>query len=320
MVIAKLYNENCTLFFEYDDPNDSTINNYERRKKICDDINKFNCQNSDKNTLQIDPESFAKWLGWGQSDNREIETAINMDGSETILSETITGKELVLYFPICDTCDCWTSIFKCIFSDCCNNTTMYLEWLDDCDQWMKVEFRHNGMSEITDKDDSGCGYFNFNLREVRDQYIQKSDVYTETTTKIIKLETRTVCEDCINDCYTIDIYNDNVTTRYCINSNKDKIVFRPLENMSEFILIWNNSSYTIPLSLEEGDIIEIEKGQMLLNGNLYMNLSDLGINVSGNTTSNGLDCMAIQTLNTQGVIGVIRWNDVLRCEEELWTI
>jgi hypothetical protein len=313
MIIAKLYNENCQFFFKYSDPDE--------KKSICEtDSPNTKCQNLEDNIFDIDPETLAKWTGFYEGDDYEnnIETAI--DGTEVDLGNTYDGKELVLYAPICDSCDCWYKKINCLFADCCQNNNTYFEWLNDCNEWMKVEVQFSGKTEIVDKDDAGCGWLNFNLRELKRPVIQKSDEYIENPTIVYKIEDRVVCSECPTDCYTVPIWSDNAKTRYCINSNKDKILFTALDDIPSFTLIWNNHPYTINVNMKKEEIVEIENGKLYRNGVLFIDLKTLGIPVGGNTTSNGLDCIAIQTNGLAGLIGVIYWNDVKRCEEAIWGI
>jgi hypothetical protein len=311
LVIAKIYNQNCAFFFKYGDENENS--------SICDSqITTKQCQDLSDNIFNINSETLQMWAGFGESDDYKLDISTAIDGTEIDKGSSFEGKEVVLYAPICDDCACWQDKLNCIFSDCCNNNTTYFEWLDNCHRWNKVEIKFNGTTAIQDKDDTGCGYLNFNLREVKNKYIEKSDVYTEKPTIVYKIEDRKICDECSTECYTVPIWNDNTKTRYCINSNKDKILFTALDETPFFTLIWNNNSYTIPIDLKKEEVAEIENGILYRNGEFFMNLKDLGVAVNGSTTSNGLDCIAIQTIGIAGLIGIIKWKDIERCKDVIW--
>jgi len=90
--------------------------------------------------------------------------------------------------------------------------------------------------------------------------------------------------------------------------------------MDDFILIWNNNSYKISMVLAPFDTVEIIGGYLYLNGVRHSKLSDYGVNLNGSTTSNGLDCIRVETPGKKGVLGVIEYEKIETCKNEIWGI
>jgi hypothetical protein len=307
---AKLSNKNCTLFFQKKEQRQLT------NQLACFDDPDDSCEMLEQNTLLVSSDAFDNWEGFDTKGETQAERVIASNGESVTISKFTDNKELIVSFNLCKDCGCWTDKINCILSNCCEDYSTVFEFMDNCGRFVKLKVDLNNI--VPNEFDGNCGIMDFLITVIRQTYIERAKPFQEYPTYTNKIATEQQCGECIEDCYSFDVWNK--VKQFCFNANVSTVVFTPQEQMDDFILIWNNNSYKISMVLAPFDTVEIIGGYLYLNGVRHSKLSDYGINLNGSTTSNGLDCIRVETPGKKGILGVIEYEKIETCKNEIWEI